>query len=126
MDGLQKQVNNLSNKVEQLQRMVEQIGEQIAAMSTDKSLATMEKQERIWSEVVEFSPPNDQPVVSSFMEHKDILNDEASHGIKTSPSLENTISADIQIRRLTAQLTAAYNRIAALEEQLLNHHRINI
>jgi hypothetical protein len=29
------------------------------------------------------------------------------------------ITEDIQIRRLTAQLTAAYNRIAALEEQLV-------
>lgn len=30
------------------------------------------------------------------------------------------ITEDIQIRRLTAQLTAAYNRIAALEEQLVS------
>ncbi len=29
------------------------------------------------------------------------------------------ISPDLQVQRLTAQLTAAYNRIAALEEQLL-------
>ena len=32
---------------------------------------------------------------------------------------EKIISPEIQIQRLTAQLTAAYNRIAALEEQLL-------
>jgi hypothetical protein len=29
------------------------------------------------------------------------------------------MTQDIQIQRLTAQLTAAYNRIAALEEQLV-------
>jgi hypothetical protein len=32
---------------------------------------------------------------------------------------EPNITADLQVQRLTAQLTAAYNRIAALEEQLL-------
>ncbi len=32
---------------------------------------------------------------------------------------EQELSPQVQIQRLTAQLTAAYNRIAALEEQLL-------
>ncbi|WP_373538506.1 hypothetical protein [Chamaesiphon sp.] len=32
---------------------------------------------------------------------------------------EQDLSPQVQIQRLTAQLTAAYNRIAALEEQLL-------
>jgi hypothetical protein len=36
---------------------------------------------------------------------------------------EQDLSPQIQIQRLTAQLTAAYNRIAALEEQLLAKHR---
>jgi hypothetical protein len=32
---------------------------------------------------------------------------------------DKLLTPEIQIQRLTAQLTAAYNRIAALEEQLL-------
>jgi hypothetical protein len=36
---------------------------------------------------------------------------------------EQDLSPQIQIQRLTAQLTAAYNRIAALEEQLLAKRR---
>jgi hypothetical protein len=32
---------------------------------------------------------------------------------------DQPVSADLQIRRLTAQLTAAYHRIAALEEQIM-------
>jgi hypothetical protein len=36
---------------------------------------------------------------------------------------EQDLSPQIQIQRLTAQLTAAYNRIAALEEQLLSKRR---
>ncbi|QQE63879.1 hypothetical protein GFS31_05500 [Leptolyngbya sp. BL0902] len=34
-------------------------------------------------------------------------------------TVDANLSQDIQIQRLTAQLTAAYHRIAALEEQLL-------
>jgi hypothetical protein len=52
--------------------------------------------------------------------HHDILIDtngeEISH---QNPPQEYEIAPQIQIQRLTAQLTAAYNRIAALEEQLL-------
>jgi hypothetical protein len=36
---------------------------------------------------------------------------------------EQDLSPQIQIQRLTAQLTAAYNRIAALEEQLLSKRK---
>ena len=58
-------------------------------------------------------------VSTAFLEHKDILLDD-SYFDKNSQSLEKELSAEIQIQRLTAQLTAAYNRIAALEEQLLS------
>jgi hypothetical protein len=53
------------------------------------------------------------------MEHKDVLIDSRSELSNFHQNSENTLSADIQVQRLTAQLTAAYNRIAALEEQLL-------
>jgi hypothetical protein len=43
-----------------------------------------------------------------------------SSGVEISHhQIEQDRSPQIQIQRLTAQLTAAYNRIAALEEQLL-------
>jgi hypothetical protein len=50
--------------------------------------------------------------------HQDILGnqDYLEDMVECDPP---NITDDIQIRRLTAQLTAAYNRIAALEEQLL-------
>ncbi|MGG6293430.1 hypothetical protein ACQ4M4_03315 [Leptolyngbya sp. AN02str] len=53
------------------------------------------------------------------MEHKDILSD-ADFLDTDSHSGEHSLSPELQIQRLTAQLTAAYNRIAALEEQLLS------
>ncbi|MEL6380887.1 MAG: hypothetical protein AAFQ89_00130, partial [Cyanobacteria bacterium J06626_18] len=50
--------------------------------------------------------------------HKDILVDSAYVDPERSGE-ETSLSTEVQIQRLTAQLTAAYNRIAALEEQLL-------
>ncbi|MGJ3254414.1 MAG: hypothetical protein ACFE0J_25270 [Elainellaceae cyanobacterium] len=55
---------------------------------------------------------------SQTMEHKDILVD-SEYLDSESQVGEQTLSSEIQVQRLTAQLTAAYNRIAALEEQLL-------
>jgi hypothetical protein len=50
---------------------------------------------------------------------KDILGEEEE--ITSKPSTNGKlITPEIQVQRLTAQLTAAYNRIAALEEQLLS------
>jgi uncharacterized protein involved in exopolysaccharide biosynthesis len=52
--------------------------------------------------------------------HRDVLEDK-------DPMVENearskSMSQELQMQRLMAQLTAAYNRIAALEEQLLAQH----
>lgn len=47
---------------------------------------------------------------------KDILHEDQSLDFVGS----RTLSPEGQIQRLTAQLTAAYNRIAALEEQLIH------
>jgi hypothetical protein len=55
------------------------------------------------------------------LHHKDVLEDEDSFGV--SDNLHPGVSDEMQMRRLMAQLTAAYNRIAALEEQLLFSHR---
>lgn len=50
--------------------------------------------------------------------HKDVLSDEKRQSGDRN-DVSAGLSSDIQIQRLTAQLTAAYGRIAALEEQLL-------
>jgi hypothetical protein len=53
------------------------------------------------------------------MAQQDILIDSSGVEITHHQIKEQDLSPQIQIQRLTAQLTAAYNRIAALEEQLL-------
>lgn len=54
-------------------------------------------------------------------QHKDILVDDESVHSSVSDNSQNSnmISCEEQVHRLTAQLTAAYYRIASLEEQLL-------
>lgn len=70
----------------------------------------------------------EDPIPSNFREdhrvslhHKDVLEDDDSFGVDNT--VNGSVSADMQVRRLMAQLTAAYNRIAALEEQLLSSPR---
>ena len=50
---------------------------------------------------------------------QDVLIDSSGAEISHHQIKEQDLAPQIQIQRLTAQLTAAYNRIAALEEQLL-------
>lgn len=50
---------------------------------------------------------------------QDVLIDSSGAPVSQHQIKEQDLSPQIQIQRLTAQLTAAYNRIAALEEQLL-------
>ena len=58
-------------------------------------------------------------VLDEFMDHKDILID--SEGVELyAKNSDRVLPPELQIQRLTAQLTAAYNRIAALEDQLLS------
>jgi uncharacterized coiled-coil protein SlyX len=112
MDGLQKQIVGLNQKVDRLHNMVEHLSGQIATLATDKA----DHYSRESREMIGFSELSN----NSLYDHKDILRD---HGGQKVPlgNGDNPISDEIQIRRLTAQLTAAYNRIAALEEQLLTY-----
>ncbi|WP_338429355.1 hypothetical protein [Synechococcus elongatus] len=51
--------------------------------------------------------------------HQYVLQQQPSFSVAVATP-ESTADADLQVQRLHAQLTAAYGRIAALEEQVLN------
>jgi len=115
MEPLQKQVLILSNKVDTLYQVVDRLNNQVASALTECRLtpastdATGEANGR---------GNTSYSISRSVMEHKDVLVD--SNELDTHlQSGEKELAPEIQIQRLTAQLTAAYNRIAALEEQLL-------
>jgi len=122
MDLLQDQVSVLSNKVDSLHQMLEQLASQTAEMLS--SLKRSEKRSDGGSSPSDsptrqtYQSYQSQSLFDSAMEHKDILSDVMFLDSEAHGS-DRRITPEIQIQRLTAQLTAAYNRIAALEEQLI-------
>ncbi|KOP28132.1 hypothetical protein AMR41_01605 [Hapalosiphon sp. MRB220] len=120
MEPLQKQVLSLSYKLDTLYQVIEQLDNKVSqALSVCRLDAKNDDKET----VLEKNDASRFPLTGhiSFnleMEHKDVIAD----GVYPESNLQGGdrhIAPEIQIQRLTAQLTAAYNRIAALEEQLL-------
>lgn len=121
MDLLQGQVSALNTKVDALHQMLEQVERQVAEMLTvikrsesgNSFAAKPELQVR-----QTYHAYHSQQLLEGELDHKDILSDVA-YSESDSHGGDRGITPEIQIQRLTAQLTAAYNRIAALEEQLI-------
>ncbi|AUB40702.1 Signal transduction histidine kinase [Nostoc flagelliforme CCNUN1] len=117
MEPLQKQILTLSEKLDALCQVIEQLDAKVTQAFSECSLANTQAkdnyQENGAASGYQFRRNNLNPE----MEHKDVLID----GIYLDMHRQggDNITPEIQIQRLTAQLTAAYNRIAALEEQLL-------
>lgn len=121
MDTLQIQISEMREKIDKLHQLIEQLAFQVKELSSQQP-------KRL--EHDSYSLPNFASGAASFigqdkepdyqLTHKDILVDDNSSSSSANSNNEN-LSPDTQIRRLTAQLTAAYNRIAALEEQLLTY-----
>lgn len=120
MDTLQIQISELRAKIDRLYEMVEQINSQVKELSLQQTKPVERESYSLPSfasataQLAERSPKTDYQLT-----HKDILVDDTSSSSAGSSS--DSLAPDTQIRRLTAQLTAAYNRIAALEEQLLTY-----
>ena len=119
MDDLKKQMMELTDKVNSLYQVVELLSKQIQESwlqnQGKKGVESFPKVESVKS--YSQSHRSNPDLV---MEHKDILVDRDGWGNSSEQNYDTIMSPEIQIRRLTAQLTAAYNRIAALEEQLLS------
>lgn len=119
MEPLQKQVITLSHKVDALYQVIDQLSGKVSDALSECRLAPI--QGTNGSVGVDGAGHYRTQGYSSFkqgMEHKDVLADGTCLDTHRQ-SGEKELTPEIQIQRLTAQLTAAYNRIAALEEQLL-------
>ncbi|MBN8559751.1 MAG: hypothetical protein J0L70_04435 [Leptolyngbya sp. UWPOB_LEPTO1] len=119
MDTIQIQINALNSKVDSLHQVIENLGSNVTQALTEIRADNNQGISRS-----SFGTSNSRFSYSyarsgnASLEHKDVLSDD--HTVEsTSQTGEKSLSPEIQIQRLTAQLTAAYNRIAALEEQLL-------
>ena len=119
MEPLETQVITLSHKVDALYQVIEQLSDQVSDVLTEYRLApTQGTNGSLGVDGAKRYSAQGSSNFKSAMEHKDVIAD--SNGIDTHrQSGEKKLTPEIQIQRLTAQLTAAYNRIAALEEQLL-------
>jgi hypothetical protein len=117
MDVVQQQIVTLSQKIDRLYQMVEQLSYKISAYQAEPAQGNAVASSSLSDKPRSYRTPS---LLDSVMEHKDVLLDGDREIADSQQNQEKGISADIQVQRLTAQLTAAYNRIAALEEQLLS------
>lgn len=132
METLQKQILTLSNKVEAIYAVIERLDmklSQVLPHSSDLSDHTVIVPDSLPSlpDIIDDNLPSPEiplydldqdEYIGTKWEHKDILNDVLYSEMNYQIGGQE-ITPEIQIQRLTAQLTAAYHRIAALEDQLL-------
>lgn len=120
MDAVQQQIIALSHKVDALYQLIDKMNCEVSeSLDEIKQVSRQNANPFQTGTHVRSAVYSSPSLLDSVMEHKDVLVDGKSEIGNAHQNSENTLSADIQIQRLTAQLTAAYNRIAALEEQLL-------
>jgi histidinol phosphatase-like enzyme len=118
MDSIQTQVILLTNKIDALHHMIDQVNEQVTALIATQACAITPDEPGLGQMPYGIAQRPKPGMLDTVCEHKDILLD-SSYLDLDRQNTETAFSQDVQIQRLTAQLTAAYNRIAALEEQLL-------
>lgn len=119
MESLQQDILTLSHKLDALYQVIEQLDLKVTQAFSECSLARTEaKNHHLESNETGNYQFKGHIGLHQELEHKDVLTDGVYLDMSRQ-SGEKILSPEIQIQRLTAQLTAAYNRIAALEEQLL-------
>jgi len=134
MDRPQNHIITLEQKLDQLYRIVEQLSNRLEeSVAMQEGVTHQESPTRLetHTDILDDPPEPEEMMIddasaeshhyngSAWMEHKDILLEDEGHLPNRTATDGEEVSAEIQIRRLHTQLTAAYNRIAALEEQLL-------
>ncbi len=118
MDTLHTEIQTLSARVDSLSRLIEQMSQRISDVVVECKAGSEPSGKTDRNHFVGYRTSSGYAHLDGTLDHKDILVE--SNGLDAiSHQGEKQLSPEIQIQRLTAQLTAAYNRIAALEEQLL-------
>jgi len=118
MESVENQVTVLNLKIDALHQMVEQVNRKLAevlketAAASSKNSASSSAGSTIYSS-------HGRTAMDMAIEHKDVLVDQ-THLDSAYQNGSKQMAPEVQIQRLTAQLTAAYNRIADLEEHLLS------
>jgi hypothetical protein len=113
--AIQQQIQDLNYKIDQLQQMVMHLSRQLSeAMASGPLEGPRPHDESLGSPIL-----GDVDEIASSLQHKDILPDDPTSPPFWFLDIAQPATSELQIYRLTAQLTAAYHRIAALEERLM-------
>ena len=110
MELLQQQVNDLQQQMELLKLAIERLPAQMAT-----EFSTLASKPTVQTATIPQSYGSGGESMEGILLDEDMS---AERGARAAASQD--MPPEAQIQRLTAQLTAAYNRIAALEEQLLS------
>jgi hypothetical protein len=119
MQPVEKQIKILANKVDDVYQILDRLHHHLVVDTDDGTQQLLDDRRDLDANFA--APAVAEP--ADWLVHQDVLVD--SQGVEASHHhSELHLSPQSQIQRLTAQLTVAYSRIAALEEQLLSQ-RIN-
>jgi hypothetical protein len=117
---IREQIITLTQKVENLSEMIVKLNDKLSTLGNQTTpKEELSKQESHFVLPEKISALLSYSNIDPTLEHKDILLDDMTWD-KPHQNHEKEFTSELQIQRLTAQLTAAYNRIASLEEQLLS------
>jgi hypothetical protein len=120
MEAIHQELNILSVKVDKLFQLLETLNQrvnhglspeshhQFDDSDSNENQSLRHKYKNLYSQDKELHKDD-----------KDLISDRSILNLNNHSHRPKDFSPEVQIQRLTAQLTAAYNRIAALEEQLL-------
>ncbi|MBF2056721.1 MAG: hypothetical protein IGQ45_05725 [Cyanobacterium sp. T60_A2020_053] len=137
MEIKRQEIWELTHKIDRLYVIVKQLGNRIGWEGIEDLSFNIKTSSENFELVNDFTARQQDLAINSLSQiedkvtnskqskkgkkHQDILEEE-EHKKRQNSHLtcdENSISCEDQVQRLTAQLTAAYHRIASLEDQLL-------
>ena len=115
---VEKKIELLTSKVDDVYHILDRLHQHLLPENT--------RQEAV-AKAVKPQPQQNFPKIdiqesADWLIHQDVLIDNETSSYRQQ---ETMLSPQSQIQRLTAQLTVAYSRIAALEEQLLARQRVH-
>lgn len=139
MESIQQQISALTRKVDRVYEIIDRLNQHVFETIDPPAIGGEETSIKYPLNREDITPANSATAASyrrygsgeyfsssnyhreseSVIAQQDVLIDSSGVEISHHQIKEQDLSPQIQIQRLTAQLTAAYNRIAALEEQLL-------
>lgn len=142
MEIKRQEIWELQHKIDRLYVIVKQLGNRIGWEGVEDLSFNIKTSPENFDLVNDFTARQEDLTINSFslkQQHKGnkhqvkttknnaniLLEETTEKKVKSHLTCsEESISCEDQVQRLTAQLTAAYHRIASLEDQLLAHRGI--